>query len=143
MAIRTLFFLLSLHWNVVDAIPWSGPRPTDRAPLGAGWSPRPTGVVADPLNIFRRAGQYPLTVCGFIGGSLGESQSFPASYFGLTKSAIPATCSSGSTCVWFNDLTVIGCCTTSGSQCTFPTACLDGGSPTRTPDHNDPLTMTW
>jgi len=69
----SLFTLLLLTSCLVNAIPWHGPRPTGSHEVGADWSPRPTSVPSNPLALFRRAGQYPLWVCGFIGGDLSES----------------------------------------------------------------------
>ena len=69
--------LLGLSTVLVHAIPWSGPRVTESAQWDHGWSPRPTGVVENPLDLFRRAGTYPLYVCGFIGGNVGEVVKLP------------------------------------------------------------------
>lgn len=68
----SLFAALVFTFDLVGAIPWDGPPLTRSAQLGADWSPAPTDAFRSPLELFRRAGQYPLTVCGFIGGDLGE-----------------------------------------------------------------------
>jgi len=72
MSVINLFSLLLLIVSdFAIAIPWNGPRPTGVDIFGADWSPAPTSPPS-PLDLFRRAGQYPLWVCGFIAGNLGE-----------------------------------------------------------------------
>lgn len=56
----------------VSAIPWEGPRATGVDDLGVGWTPLPTGTPGGSLDLVKRAGQYPITVCGFIGGDLSR-----------------------------------------------------------------------
>lgn len=55
----------------VSAVLWEGPRATGLDDLGVGWTPLPTGTPSGSLELVKRAGQYPITVCGFIGGNLG------------------------------------------------------------------------
>lgn len=72
MSIIDIVSLLLLTFGSVNAIPWNGPRPTGSDELGVNWSPRPTGAIYNQFDLFKRAGQYPLSVCGFISGDLGE-----------------------------------------------------------------------
>ena len=60
-------FVLLRH---VSAVPWEGPRATGAADVGLGWTPLPTGTPRGSRERIKRAGQYPITVCGFIGGDL-------------------------------------------------------------------------
>lgn len=63
--------VLLLVLNHVSAIPWEGPRPTGVNDSDVGWTPLPTGTPNESPELVKRAGQYPITVCGFIGGDVG------------------------------------------------------------------------
>ncbi len=62
---------LLLVLSLVSAIPWEGPRATGVDDIDVGWTPLPTGTPNGSPELVKRAGQYPITVCGFIGGDVG------------------------------------------------------------------------
>jgi len=61
----------------VSAIPWEGPRATGVDDIAVGWTPLPTGTPNEWPDLVKRAGQYPITVCGFIGGDVGTVKFSP------------------------------------------------------------------
>jgi hypothetical protein len=53
--------------GVVDALPYDESKPTGTRVRGVDWSPALTGGVLE-----KRDAAYPITLCGFIGGSVRE-----------------------------------------------------------------------
>lgn len=112
MPASSIILLLSAAFGVSSALPWSGPAPTEAYREDA-WSPRPTNVPVDPLELFKRD-SVDVSVCGWLGGN----------------SADPAVCPTGSSCIHDTVHGYVGCCTTSGA-CTAGvyTSCVDKNSP--------------
>jgi hypothetical protein len=115
MPASSLILLLSAAFRASNALPWAGPAPT-QVYKADEWSPRPTNIPANPLELFRRD-WVDVAVCGWIGA----------------QSDNPAVCPSGSSCIHdtaHGSPGYIGCCTTSGS-CTagLYTSCVDKNSP--------------
>jgi len=102
--------LLSFAFGLTSAMPWAGPQET-KVYRGEDFSPKPTGVPAEPARLFKRDA-VPVNVCGWIGGR-------PESV---------ARCGSGSSCIHDTIHQVLGCCATAGA-CTdgVYTTCLDSG----------------
>jgi len=71
MAFMLAQCLLLLVLSHVSAIPWEGPRATGVDDIDVGWTSLPTGTPKGSPELVKRAGQYPITVCGFIGGDVG------------------------------------------------------------------------
>jgi hypothetical protein len=104
--------LFSLAFGLTEARPWQGATKTV-VYQGDDWSPRPTNILVNPRELFKRD-HVDVAVCGWIGGN----------------SASPAACASGSSCVHDTLHGYIGCCATSG-PCTAGvyTSCVDENSP--------------
>jgi hypothetical protein len=121
--------LFSLVVGLTDAIPWAEPAET-LAHRGDEWSPRPTGIPNDPSKLFKRS-SLDVAICGWLGGN----------------EALPAQCSSGSSCIHDTIHGVVGCCTTDGAcQQGVYTSCLDhnsGGWASTAIIKNDGVTMWY
>jgi hypothetical protein len=106
------FLLLSSAFTMSSALPWSGPRPTDSYDA-VDWTPEPTGVPQPKVEIIERD-SYPVSVCGWIGGSVD----------------LAAFCQPGSQCVWDSVNMIVGCCPLEGPCNTGVfTGCVDKNSP--------------
>jgi len=102
------FWLSLLLLTSVSALPWVGPQETFSATATAHWIPAPTNGVQE---LFKR-GSYPANLCGWQGPE----------YQG-------AYCSTGSSCAWFTDYSVVGCCSIGGYCDAVYTSCIDGDHP--------------
>jgi hypothetical protein len=111
MPASSIILLFSVAFGTSNALPWTEPQKTN-AYQADQWTPKPTGIPADPARLFKRS-SVDVNVCGWIGGN----------------SAQPAQCRSGSSCVHDTIHGYVGCCTTSGA-CTAGvyTSCVDGNS---------------
>ncbi|KAN0089715.1 hypothetical protein V8E51_019975 [Hyaloscypha variabilis] len=115
------FWLSWLLLTPVSALPWFGPQETFSATATADWSPVPTN---GEHELFKR-GLYPVNLCGWQGPSDQN-----------------VYCSSGSSCAWFTDYSVIGCCSISGSCDAVYTSCIDGKHPAQSVSYPGVLTCT-
>lgn len=75
MTNAALLLLPLIVLSLVNAISWEGSRATEVDDVIVNRSTLPTGTQSESFEMVKR-GQYPMTVCGFIGGSLSR--------FGLT-----------------------------------------------------------
>ncbi|CEJ92232.1 hypothetical protein VHEMI07893 [[Torrubiella] hemipterigena] len=103
------------------ALPWLGPQATTiREPTAPG------RTTAAPFLHERDDKQFPVGVCGWIGG----------------RGDLQVTCKPHSSCVWQTNLGVIGCCTTIGTDCGIYTSCVDKNAEKQTEDQKDVYTCT-
>jgi hypothetical protein len=126
----SIALLFSLALGLTDATPWAEPAVQTLAYRAHEWSPRPTGVTNEPAKLFKRS-SLDVGICGWLGGN----------------EALPAQCSSRSSCVHDTIHGVVGCCTTDGAclQGVY-TNCLDnksGGWAATPVVKNDGVTMWY
>lgn len=117
--------MVSTIFTLTKAIPFPGPVPTV-AYKAADVTSRPTNAPQLTSELAFDSSSINAGVCGWIGGIR----------------SLPATCSSGSTCVYDSVNKIVGCCPLGGS-CTAGvyTGCVDASSPRQTAF--SPNIVTW
>ncbi len=90
-------------------------------------------------DLFKR-GLYPVNLCGWqVPQDLNYLEKDKSSRQGPSDQNV--YCSSDSSCAWFTDYSVIGCCSISGSCDAVYTSCIDGKHPAQSVSY--PGVLTW